>query len=129
MINKFTNSGEENILRWLAVILWSLVIFTLSSIEQITVSQLFFWDFLIKKLAHVSEYVILFMLIFRATKEKWLKTFSITLLFAASDEFHQSFVPGRAATIVDIGFDTAGASIASYIIWKLEQIRQAKQKK
>lgn len=129
MNKKFTNPDRQNFSRWLAVILWASVIFTLSSVEQVTVSKLFFWDFLFKKFAHLSEYAILFILTFRATKEKWLTSFMLILLFAISDEIHQSFVPGRNATVIDIGFDLTGASIASYIIWKLTQYRQAKQKK
>lgn len=120
---------RKTVVRWLPVFLWAVTIFALSSIEQITVSQFFIWDFIAKKIAHISEYAILFALIFRATGNKWIASFSLTMLYAASDEFHQSFVPGRTATVLDLGFDLTGANIAAYLIWKLKPHLPAKPKK
>jgi len=120
---------ESALVKWLPVILWAAVIFTFSSISQIKVSQFFIWDFITKKIAHVSEYAILFILIFRATKGNYLMSFILTMLYAASDEFHQSFVPGRTSTFFDLGFDLTGANIAAYIIWKLRQFLHIKPKK
>lgn len=115
--------------KWLPVFLWAAVIFAFSSITQIKVSEFFIWDFIAKKIAHISEYSILFVLIFRATGGNYLTSFILTMLYAASDEFHQSFVPGRTATFYDLGFDLTGANIASYTIWKLRQLHLPKPKK
>jgi hypothetical protein len=115
--------------RWLPVFLWAAVIFTLSSIEQVTVSQFFIWDFIAKKVAHVSEYAFLYLLLFRATGRNYLLSFIVTIIYAISDEVHQSLVPGRTAAIYDLGFDLSGANIAGYVLWKLSQIRKAKPKK
>jgi len=115
--------------RWLPVFLWAVIIFAFSSLPQIKVSEFFLWDFIAKKTAHVSEYAILFALIFRATKGSWILSFLATMLYAVSDEFHQSFVPGRTATFFDLGFDLTGANIASYTIWKLKQIHLLQPKK
>lgn len=115
--------------RWLPVFLWALVIFALSNIEQVTVSQFFIWDFIAKKTAHVLEYTIFYVLVFRAVEKKFLLSFIIVILYAATDELHQSFVPGRTAAIYDLGFDLTGANIAAYILWKLSQIRKTKPKK
>lgn len=120
---------RKTVVRWLPVFLWAITIFALSSIEQITVSHFFVWDFIAKKIAHVAEYAILFTLVFRATGNKWVASFGLTLLYAASDEFHQSFVPGRTAAIHDLGFDASGANIAAYIIWKLKLRLPKKPKK
>ncbi len=119
---------KKTLSHWLPVFLWASVIFFLSSIPQITVSQFFVWDFIIKKTAHLTEYAILFALIFRVTKGKWVLSFILTMLYATSDEFHQRFVPGRTATVYDLGFDFAGSSIAAYLIWKLKQLRRNKPK-
>lgn len=113
--------------RWLPVFLWALVIFALSSIKQVTVSEFFIWDFVAKKIAHVGEYSILFALFFRATKSNYPLSFALTMLYAVSDEIHQSFVPGRTAAVYDLGFDFSGASIAAYVIWK-HKPRQKKQR-
>ena len=127
---KFNNSTLlANVSRWLPVILWALVIFILSSISQVKVSEFFIWDYITKKIAHLAEYAVLFVLIFRATSKKWISSFLLLLLYAVSDEIHQHFVPGRNAAILDLGFDLSGANIAGYIIWKLNQTRQKKPRK
>lgn len=128
---KLQTSHSQNLLftHWLPVFLWAAVIFVLSSIEQIRVSEFFIWDFAIKKTAHIAEYAILFALIFRATRRKWLLTFFLTLGYAVTDEYHQSFVSGRSATIYDLGFDLTGSNIAAYTIWRLRQLRRKKQEK
>ncbi len=106
--------------RWLPVILWAVVIFIFSSIPQISVSQFFLWDFVAKKIAHVTEYAILFFLLFRATQKNYIVSFVLTLAYAVSDEYHQSLVPGRNMALYDLGFDITGANICAYIIWKLK---------
>lgn len=115
--------------KWLPVFLWALVIFALSSIQQVTASQFLIWDFISKKTAHVLEYTILYILVFRALEKKFLLSFIIVILYAATDELHQSFVPGRTATLFDLGFDLTGTNIAAYILWKLSLKRHTKPKK
>lgn len=111
------------------VFLWAGIIFALSSAEQVTVSQFFIWDFIAKKAAHVLEYTVLFTLVFRSTGKKFALSFIITILYAVTDEIHQSFVPGRTAAFYDLGFDLTGANIAAYILWKLSQSQKVKHKK
>ncbi|MBI2327737.1 VanZ family protein [Candidatus Curtissbacteria bacterium] len=120
---------RERAIRWLPPFLWAIVIFALSSIEQIATSRVFVWDFFIKKFAHVSEYAVLFGLIYRATHGNWISAYVLTIIYAATDEYHQSFVPGRTATFLDLGIDFSGANIAAYCLWKLNQIRSKKPKK
>ena len=115
--------------RWLPVFLWAVVIFALSSIQQITVAEFFLWDFAAKKVAHLTEYAVLYALFLRATEKNWVLSFALTMFYAASDEIHQSFVPGRTAAVYDLVFDFSGATISAYIIWKLRQIRPKKPKK
>lgn len=66
----------------------------------------------IRKLAHISEYAILAWLVFQAsipfTKKPYLVTFLLSVGYACSDEFHQYFIPGRAATITDVLIDSIG---------------------
>lgn len=74
-------------------------------------------DFIFKKLAHIFFYAVLYFWLFYASNgslrgKKWVLPFILGLIFAASDEYHQSFTPGRTARIRDIGYDAIGMSIA-----------------
>ena len=77
---------------------------------------------LIRKGAHFSVYLILGILTSNALcisdvplKKQILYALAISILYAASDEFHQSFVPGRGPSIVDVGVDTGGAIVGIFI--------------
>jgi VanZ family protein len=47
----------------------------------------------------------------------------VTSLFAVTDEFHQSFVPGRRAAIDDWALDTLSAALAIYVVARLRRTR------
>jgi VanZ family protein len=111
---------------WLPVILWAIVIFSFSSIPTAHVSEIHWKDFIVKKSAHMTEYAIFTVLLYRAflgsgvpKKKSILYAFIVCVLYAMSDEFHQSFTPGREPTLRDVGFDTIGSTIAIVSIWKL----------
>lgn len=77
----------------------------------------------IRKGAHMTEYAILGALclgIFYDRSKNPLKTslygIFVSVAYAASDEIHQSFVPGRASLITDVGIDTIGALIGICIV-------------
>ena len=106
------------------------VIFFFSALPQQHASDFFLLDFAVKKIAHLSEYAILYTLFYRASGQKLKLSLILTIIYAVTDEFHQSFVPGRTPKIYDvIGFDLAGASIGAFILWKLEQFHRNKQAK
>ncbi|GIK84044.1 MAG: teicoplanin resistance protein VanZ [Patescibacteria group bacterium] len=101
--------------------LWAIIIFLFSSQTTLPGFEESAYDFIFKKLAHITVYLVLYLLVFRAVKltsnEKNKNTLllvpiTICLLYAISDEFHQSLVPGRYATLRDIGYDMLGVSIA-----------------
>jgi len=107
-----------------------LLIFLLSSRSRLIDIEEPFLSTLFYKSAHVTIYTILMGLWWRALSPTRLVTWSIlgqayisTILYAISDEIHQSFVPGRHAHFADIMFDAAGALIALIIIRWLNQIR------
>lgn len=111
---------------WLPVVAWALVIFWFSSLPVTPVSKIYWKDFILKKSAHVVEYAILTTLLYRALKEgkvekKEAGVYAVILafLYGMSDEFHQSFTPGREPRLRDVVFDTIGAVLAIYLIWKL----------
>jgi VanZ family protein len=75
----------------------------------------------IRKSGHVTEYFILGILLFRAFRSgsrearirRWaFSSFLVVVLYAASDEFHQSFVSTRTASLLDVGIDALGGILA-----------------
>jgi VanZ family protein len=79
---------------------------------------------LIRKAAHVAEYFVLGLLLFRTFRGssvsswKWRWSFFAVIavaLWAAGDEFHQSFVSTRTASVVDVVIDTAGGILAQFV--------------
>jgi VanZ family protein len=82
-------------------------------------------NLVLRKAAHVTEYFILGLLLFRAFRGvsvaswnwRWFWGALIVLvLWAALDELHQSFVPERTASIGDVGIDIAGGIVAQLVI-------------
>jgi VanZ family protein len=80
-----------------------------------------------RKIAHITEYAILGFLAARAfrtsphpaIKQRWfLICLALVVVYALLDEYHQSFVPSRTASIVDTLYDTAGGLTALLIVWK-----------
>ena len=83
-------------------------------------------EFFLRKAAHVSEYAVLAVLLYRAFvhtvfRSRRALSAGIVLLscaaYAASDEFHQSFVPSRTATLRDVMIDLCGATLAVLCYW------------
>ena len=75
----------------------------------------------VRKAAHVAEFAVLGWLLWRALyrpkqhdSRPWsyraaAAALGIAILYAAADEFHQSFVPNRTGSVKDVCIDTAGA--------------------
>ena len=132
---------------WVPVILWMGFIFwmstkTFSSEHTSPVVEKFLIFFLpgissqeldlihtfVRKTAHVTEYFVLGLLLFRAFRGGSTSSWScrwfflaiiVVVLYAVSDEFHQSFISGREASIVDVGIDTAGGILAQLVsVWR-----------
>lgn len=80
-------------------------------------------NFVVRKIAHFSEYGILAALIYSYLRENLNKLRStvyaliISFIYACSDEIHQYFVPGRSMMVRDVIIDTSGAAAALIIIW------------
>ena len=100
---------------WLPVILWAGVIFALSSIPRLG-TGLGVWDTILRKGAHITEYAILALLLVRAVGRE-APALALGVLYAASDELHQSFVRGRHASPVDVAIDAVGL-LVGVIAWR-----------
>lgn len=98
---------KTQLFRFGPVFLWAGLIFIISSIPSLPQVGFLWWDFALKKSAHMFEYAVLFYLLIRA-KLPVSTAFLIAILYAISDEIHQRFVPGRTSKLTDVGFDTMG---------------------
>ncbi len=136
-------SGRKLIKYWLPVILWMCLIFWMSTstfafentaslvkpvlrflVPRMPAEHMDLIHALIRKTGHVTEYFILGLLLLRAFRAgdlaswnwRWsLSALVFVFLWAASDEFHQSFVPTRSASIADVGLDTSGGILAQFV--------------
>ena len=101
---------------WFPVFLWMGLIFYLSSLPSLRITE-GLSDLILRKLAHITEYAILFFLFWRgldqsgsfSKKKRLLAAFILTVLYAVTDEYHQTFVSGRSGAVRDVAIDTAGA--------------------
>lgn len=97
---------------WLPTILWVIGIFTLSSIPKLELTQEPLWNFITRKLAHLFEYGVLFILFNRSFEGKRPVTaFILTSLYGVVDEMHQIFVPLREGSPIDVMVDAIGACL------------------
>ena len=134
---------------WLPVFLWMALMFfgstDLMSAEhtsRILTPLLRWWNpdispaaiaqvhFLARKAAHVSEYAILAWLLLRAGRSLltgfWRRAAASAvpaMLFAAVDEFHQSFVASRTSSLGDVLLDWSGALLGMMIYGMLSTPR------
>ena len=101
------------------------LIFYSSSRSVAKVTQICWPDFVVKKLAHIAEYATLSLLLYRGFMASGFKSgkagvyaIVLSIIYAISDELHQSFTPGREPRVRDIIFDTIGAGLAIYCFRK-----------
>ncbi|ACO86010.1 VanZ family protein [Clostridium botulinum] len=92
-----------------------------------------FLNFLIRKAAHITEYFILFMLLYYAFKKTFYKNLKIkaaiiTILYACTDEFHQLFIPGREGKVRDVLIDSIGVFIGVFLIYTFRFIKEHRKK-
>ncbi len=106
---------------WLPPLAYCLVIFLLSSQSTAVVTH--------DKIAHTCAYAIMAFLFARACSAHtsvfwkiWLFAFLISTFYGVSDEFHQSFVPGRNSSIDDVMADALGAFIGGFVYVSLTRI-------
>ena len=92
--------------------LWAAVIFAFSSVPDLG-TGLGGWDLLLRKLAHAAEYALLGLLLARAAGRPSV-ALVLGVAYAALDEVHQTFVPGRAGRPVDVLIDTAGLALGVF---------------
>ena len=103
---------------WLPPLALMAVIFAFSAQPDLN-SGLGLADTIGRKLIHFAEYAVLALLWWRALRTRVddrraaIAAFLVTSLYAATDEFHQSFVTGRHGSPIDWAIDSAGAALVT----------------
>src|SRR5688572_22743622 len=104
--------------RWGPALVMMTAIFIASSLPREELPAFGFWDLVIKKGGHMVGYGLLAVAYLHALtngqRANWAPVFWAILLaglYGATDEFHQLFVVGRGASLVDVLIDTVGAAL------------------
>lgn len=100
--------------RWFPAFLMMAIIFAFSSRAKDELPNFQDWEYFVKKSSHFLVYGLLALSYIRALpKRNYFLAWILAILYALSDEFHQSFVPGRTSSLVDVFvFDNLGAIVA-----------------
>lgn len=107
---------------WAPAVLWMILIFGASSFRRppVLVGEL------VDLRAHLVVYAVLGALVARAWSPasggrvrlgRAALAAGIAAIYGATDEAHQAFVPGRVASIADLGADAAGAAAGAGAVW------------
>jgi VanZ family protein len=109
------------LVRYAPVLIWMTLMYFFSSRSDLPSSGSVTEDFFSKKLAHIIEYLILMLLMYRAVGEKSpTKALLYSLTYAFTDETHQLFIPYRTGNLRDVGIDAIGLLLASFSIIKFQ---------
>ena len=93
---------------------WAVMLFTDTTFSELPINQQQQIEFIIRKLAHFSEYAVLGILfvslvsVYQKPKTWYGISAFAGLLYAATDEWHQSFTPNRAPALKDVLIDFSG---------------------
>ncbi len=137
--------GRVHSIAWkVAAVVWTLVIFYLStgafgssfsgplpagalSLIHLTVSPPSFevLHLCVRKATHLTEYAIFAFLLCESSEEppfpwyqrRLLACFLIAVVYSLTDEYHQSFVPGRTASLTDCGIDLIGGAMGILVYY------------
>jgi VanZ family protein len=113
---------------WLPPLVLMAVIFFFSAQPNLS-SGLGWIDTVGRKFVHASEYALLCYLWWRALRTKLDRTTAlgpawlITVAYAATDEYHQTFITGRHGTWVDVAIDAMGAGIFVLLMLRAQRNR------
>lgn len=107
------------VMRWGPALVMMAIIFVASSFSKAEVPDFGGSDWLVKKSGHLIGYGLLALSYLRGlangappTRRQMVWAVVLAGLYGVTDEFHQSFVPGRGAGWTDVMVDVLGAGMA-----------------
>jgi len=144
MVNTSAQSLPKRIWRYAPLLLWMVLIFFASTdafsagnttglirslltwlSPQVSEERITILHFLIRKLSHFTVYAVLALLAVRAftsssqrvLRQHWVVASALLIIgYALLDEYHQTFVPSRTASIFDSLIDIAGGLFAVFCL-------------
>lgn len=129
----YTASGDKRSAQHSSRVIEPVLRWFFPHLDQPTVDLIVF---LVRKCAHLTEYALLALLVWRAVRKPYRgdrrpwswSLFGFAVLFCAvyagSDEIHQLFVPHREGRLHDVVIDTIGASCGLLLLWFLGRLRK-----
>jgi VanZ family protein len=112
----------QNLLRWLPALAIAALIFWLSSISDLHVTR-GLTEYVLRKGAHACIYALLAMACLRGSRDARV-ALALAVAYAVTDEFHQSFVPGRVASPIDVAIDAAGALAGLALVRRVPRVER-----
>ena len=114
----------KRLFAWLPAVVWAGFIFFVSAQPKETFDRLGLTGQLLSTIGHLVTYGVLMLLVVLAlrygsnlpTRFVFITAFVLIALYGLSDEYHQSFVPGRTPTVVDWLVDLSGAALVWIIL-------------
>jgi VanZ family protein len=126
---------KEWIWRWGPAVLFMIIIFSASATPGSDLPEFGVWDLLVKKGGHMLGYAILAAAYFHGlnngrnlTRSQYAAAVGLTVLYAATDEFHQRFTPGRSPSVYDVLIDAVGAGLGLALWCKVKTYFSRRQK-
>lgn len=110
-------------LKFLLLVGWTGFMFFLSHQPHLQSGLSSDLDFILRKLAHITEYAVLSFLFgwcfFDILSKKYFLIFIwlAPLIYAISDEFHQFFIPGRVGSLKDVIIDLIGIFLVFILVF------------
>lgn len=125
-------TAARRVMLWLPVVALCAAIFAVSSIpDDRVLGGAPLPETMGRKLGHLVEYGLLAALFARALKGEgrppkvvFWASLLFCFLYAASDEFHQTFVKGRYGKVRDVALDTLGAALALSVLRRRDALQE-----
>lgn len=122
---------KRKMLRWSPAVIMMILIFIASGTPGDEMPVFGAIDFIVKKGGHMIGYAMLavacYLAAYRTNRNRVrssVLSLCLAVTYAASDEYHQSFIPGRSAQVMDVGIDSVGA-IAGITLMNFEIKRRS----
>ncbi len=128
-MTRIAHFSLAQILPWVPALVWMAFIFVLSSRSDPPVPHVGdpALDLILRKTGHFAEYAILMLLAYRPLQLRpsgLLYAMVLASLYAATDEFHQTFTPARDGNVRDWVIDSAGVLFGGAVITYRSRPRQ-----